>query len=176
LKDVVDVLEEFDDLKEDDQLEFIKELEDNTLLNKIIEENKFFNLKKIETEGEVAARKICKEIKLKPSEIEHLIHILKNIFKKHLPEFNKIRKDLIKEAPTFFALEIARLKKANPELAVQLEPKKHKAITPQYKKEEIKAKNKPIASLPKKIVTEKKKPVKEVSEKAPDKKKKTATI
>jgi hypothetical protein len=133
LGNMLDDMQDFSNLKTEDQKATLKALDDKTLLNKIVAENAKLNINQVKLDVKKMAKDVCTELKLTEKESDSLIALFDTLTTKHLPKLNILRQKLIKELPAFLELEKQRVLKAHPELQV-LEPKKSSAILSGFKR------------------------------------------
>lgn len=142
-------LQDFSNLKPEDQKNAFKDLDDKTLLNKIVSENSKLNINEVKVYVNKMAEDVCKDLNLEEKESKALIALFNALTTKHLPELNRLRKKLIQELPALLGAEKDRIAKAHPELVV-LQHKKPSSILSGFKsKTAANAKSKPKAKTEK---------------------------
>jgi hypothetical protein len=144
LSNLLQDIQDFDNQKDEEQVELYNALVDNTLVADITAENNKLNLEEIKKDVKKMTADLCKELTLNKTETKDIIAIFDKLTEKHLPSLNRIRKDLIKHLPSFLAAEEKRLREAYPELAIAKEAKQPQKILHKFKKEV--STKKPLAS------------------------------
>lgn len=144
IKNYTTLVQQITDFKKFDKLTTqaqINLLKGAHVVEKIKKENSALNVKKVEEKTKEMTTALCEEMGLSAVETAKLIKTFEELTQKFLPDFNAIRKELVKNFSPFFKREQDKAIKKHPQLKVHLKGEQSKKeITSQFQAKKTKDK------------------------------------